>query len=422
MANNTLTKLQTVTVGAGGSASVTFSAIPQTYTDLVIKVSARTGNASATDSLIPAFNSFTSNFNTIYLYGNPPGSNALSGTSTNFAGFIDGASSTASTFANTELYISNYTSSNIKSYSVDSVQENNSSSGFPNIVSGLWSNINPITSITLSGAGSFVQYSTFTLYGVYAGGVTTPSAPTIASATDIGGGTAQVAISSPSAIPYTVTSSPGGITATGMSPINISGLSPQTSYTFTAQAVAPFGTSSASSASSSVSMYNGMTALATATGTGSSGVITFSSIPSGYTHLQIRGIARGTQSATNTSTALTFNGDTATNYSWHNLTGDGSTATAGGSATQANIYSMRSPAASALANTYNVFVMDILDYGNTNKYKTIRILQGYDLNGSGYSEMFSGNWRSTSAITSLTFTLASGSYTTGSTFVLYGVK
>jgi hypothetical protein len=261
-----MTKLATTTVGAGGASSVTFSAIPQNYTDLVVKVSARTTNSANYDNALLSINSVATGYTTLRLYGN--GTSAYSDSlsaSTWYSGEVDGSTATSNTFGNLEIYLPNYTSSNFKSGAKDGVIENNATSATAGIHAFLVTNTSAITSLTFTASGNFVQYSEFTLYGVYAGGVTTPSAPTIASATDLGGGTAQIAISSPSAIPYTVTSSPSGITATGMSPIQISGLSPQTAYTFTAQAVAPFGVSAASAASSSVSMYNGMTALATQT-------------------------------------------------------------------------------------------------------------------------------------------------------------
>jgi hypothetical protein len=422
MANNTMTKLATTTVGSGGASSVTFSAIPQNYTDLIIKASVRMSNASTLGYNTIYFNGDTSvgNFyNYLYLDANLGGGPfSSSGSTLPWFTNTPAASSTSSTFSNYELTIPNYTSSNFKSGSMDSVGENNASGGaWLDFYAYLYKKTSPITSITITdiiNSANFLQYSEFTLYGVYAGGTTTPSAPTIASATDLGGGTAQVTISSPAAIPYTVTSSPGGITATGMSPINISGLSPQTSYTFTAQAVAPFGVSAASSSSSSVSMYNGMTALATvAVGSGGSSTVTFSSIPSGYSHLQIRGISNATLSGG----YLRFNGDSGTNYATHYLNGNGSTASAGAVTSSTYIYGILNGSA-----TYAASIVDILDYTNTNKYKTTRTLSGADENGSGYVNFTSGVWMNTAAVTSITLSPQSGNFAQYSTFVLYGVK
>ena len=160
--------------------------------------------------------------------------------------------------------------------------------------------------------------------------------------------------------------------------------------------------------------------IATANGTGSSGVITFSSIPATYEHLQIRILGRST--STGTTIAITANSDTGSNYARHFVYGDGSTAGAGGNASQSNMGIAYVTSSSNLSNTYAVNIVDVLDYRNTNKYKTFRVLTGVDVNGSGgYVQLSSGLWQSTSAITSLTFT-NSTNYTTDTSFALYGIK
>lgn len=143
--------------------------------------------------------------------------------------------------------------------------------------------------------------------------------------------------------------------------------------------------------------------------------ITFSNIPQNYTHLQIRAIAKA--SGTNFNPKMQFNGDTGSNYSWHYIYGDGSTAVAGAGATQAFIYNS---IISTNASMYNGFIIDILDYTNTNKYKTTRELSGEDRNGGGEIALWSGNWRNTAPITSITF--SNGTFDTNSRFSLYGVK
>jgi len=434
MANNTMTKLATTTVGSGGASSVTFSAIPQTYTDLVIKTSSRTNGTNGT--YFVNFNGSNLGSTALRLFAG----NGVGGASGSFANsyfdYGNLSSSTSNTFSNSELYIPNYTSNNFKSLSGDTVLEDNGTNWELFLTAGIKQNTNPITSITIAPVIDTLiqQYSEFTLYGVYAGGTTTPSAPTIASATDLGGGTAQVTISSPAAIPYTVTSSPGGITATGMSPIQISGLSPQTSYTFTAQAVAPFGVSAASSASSSVSMYNGMTALATVTLGSSASSITFSSIPSGYSHLQIRYFARGTTTNRSESVLWQMNGySTNGNYTRHSLWGEGGTASSGAD-TNSNGGLLQMPSGGTASNIFGVGIIDVLDYANTNKNKTIRTIGGYDSNGSSNGQDYQyvglvsnlAITQGTAATTSFTlacYVYAGGSgFATGTTAVLYGVK
>lgn len=149
------------------TASVTFSNIPSGYTDLKIVVSGR--DTSSSDA---GGNYYTIAFNTggtysaRYLQGR--GSTAASATLASLAGIADSSASTASTFCNDEIYIPNYTSSNQKSYSVDSVTENNATLAYATMVAGLWSGTASITTIVLapSSSASFVANSTFTLYGI----------------------------------------------------------------------------------------------------------------------------------------------------------------------------------------------------------------------------------------------------------------
>jgi len=152
-------------------------------------------------------------------------------------------------------------------------------------------------------------------------------------------------------------------------------------------------------------------------GAGGSSSITFSSIPSTYTHLQIRTFAR---TPSNTLATFQANGDTANNYSIHNIYGNGSSVTTG--ATSSYNYGGVSLTSSA-SGTFSAGVIDILDYANTNKYKTFKTLSGWDANGSGQVEIRSSKWNSTSAITSLIFyTDSGGAFQQYSSFALYGIK
>lgn len=156
------------------------------------------------------------------------------------------------------------------------------------------------------------------------------------------------------------------------------------------------------------------TTLATATAS-----VTFSSIPSTYTHLQIRAINATT--TLDDDIELRLNSDTASNYSAHRLRGNGTTASADASANVTQIEIGRSPAASS---AFGPFVCDILEYANTNIYKTVRSLFGSDGNGSGWIMLGSGNWRSTSAVTTINIRPSAGgnTFTSGSSFALYGIK
>ena len=150
--------------------------------------------------------------------------------------------------------------------------------------------------------------------------------------------------------------------------------------------------------------------------TGTQSSIEFTSIPSTYTHLQVRLMVRSDRSAVVAdSLQLQFNSDTGSNYDDHYLTGDGATASASADTTVTNIGLYRIAGAGATSSVFGVSVIDVLDYKNTNKYKTIRALTGIDNNGSGRISLGSGLWRSTSAISSLKLFPNSGS----SSFVQY---
>ena len=432
---STLVALQTVTVGAGGAASVTFSSIPQTYTDLVVKISARS-TGSADDNMRLNFNNSSTiiNYNR-NLWGN--GSSALSESVSGSdkligdyaSGYLPNSSTTASTFGNFEITIPNYTVSTYKSVSIDNVSENNSASTYirTSLGAGLWQNTDAITSIVITNFNNFTQYSTFTLYGVYKSPLDTAvEAPTIGTATAASTG-ANVAFT-PSgtgapATSYVATSSPGGISATGYtSPILVTGLTSGTAYTFTVRGQNPGGTGASSAASNSVTPYDGYESIATVYGTGSSNTIIFSSIPSTYQHLQIRSLSKTTTAGTaNATYTLQFNSDTGSNYTRHALVGDGATVSASGAANQTSIRAGGNTEANS-TNIFAVSIVDILDYANTNKYKTLRTLFGSDLNGSGEINLRSGVWMNTSAVTSITLTTSSGNFASGTVIELYGIR
>jgi hypothetical protein len=144
--------------------------------------------------------------------------------------------------------------------------------------------------------------------------------------------------------------------------------------------------------------------------------VEFTSIPATYTHLQLR--VSMLSSVQFGGVKMQFNSDTGTNYSWHNLYGNGTGAFSDYGATQAQMYIYFSGG----TTNPSAGVYDVLDYANTNKYKTMRGIEGVDANGSGYVNLTSGNWRSTSAITSIKLTYTSQTFNTNSVFALYGVK
>jgi hypothetical protein len=161
---NTYVALATQTLGSA-AASVTFSSIPQGYTDLKLIITARNATASLTGMYI-AFNGSTSGFTNKLLEGN--GSSAASASLARYIGVENSGSATANTFSNGEVYIPNYAGSTNKSFSADNVSENNGTAAYASLNAGLWSSTAAITSISLDifTGQNFAQYSTATLYGI----------------------------------------------------------------------------------------------------------------------------------------------------------------------------------------------------------------------------------------------------------------
>ena len=165
MANMEL--IETKTVGSGGASYIEFTSIPQTYTDLLVKVSVRANGGSNThENYQLDFNGSSANQSYRDLFA--AGSSPSSGTSTSYIYSFPAANATASTFSNAEWYIPNYTSSNYKSISMDNTSENNATNGQTTLVAGLWSSTSAITSIRINNYNSnnFAQYSTASLYGI----------------------------------------------------------------------------------------------------------------------------------------------------------------------------------------------------------------------------------------------------------------
>jgi len=192
-----------------------------------------------------------------------------------------------------------------------------------------------------------------------------------------------------------------------------------TAYTFKVKSNNPFGSSAESAASNSVTPISvAYDSIATVTvGAGGSSTISFTSIPSTYTHLQLRGIAK--HSSSGVWSSIKFNSDsTGGNYYAHRLYGNGSSTGVEATAGDGN--------GARLTTIYNTqfmgFVLDILDYANTNKNKTCRNLSGFDANGSGELNYMSQLWASTSAINRIDISVSSGSMVQYTTFALYGIK
>jgi hypothetical protein len=143
----------------------------------------------------------------------------------------------------------------------------------------------------------------------------------------------------------------------------------------------------------------------------------FTSIPSTFTHLQIRAFLNNTGG--NISISMQFNSSGGTNYARHILYGDGASALSiGVASTSSSTFTQYS---GSTASIFHASIIDILDYTNTNKYKTVRSINGVDNNGSGLVALGSAVWMVTDAISSITFTTAGSTWAAGSRFDLYGI-
>jgi len=162
----------------------------------------------------------------------------------------------------------------------------------------------------------------------------------------------------------------------------------------------------------------------TTVGAGGVASVTFSSIPSTYTHLQVRILAKFEEPTVAVDSIRTrFNGDSGNNYARHRISGDGSTASSAAATTTSFVNAGDMSTNSSNSGIFGCAILDILDYANTDKYKTTRSLDGNDRNGAGTVGLRSGLWMNTSAITQISFAAVGGSdFTQYSSFALYGIK
>lgn len=159
----------------------------------------------------------------------------------------------------------------------------------------------------------------------------------------------------------------------------------------------------------------------TVVGSGGSYNITFSDIPQGYKHLQVRMTVRASSSGNMLYAAL--NGDSSSTIAIHSLGGSGASAYANAATAVQYLRMQRQNGITNTASTFTAGIIDILDYTSTNKYKTVRCFSGTDQNGSGAIDLESNLWQSTDAITSISFMLAnSATFTQYSRVSLYGIK
>lgn len=163
----TYTLISSVTVGSGGAATIEFTSIPATYTDLNLVISVRSNDAQPESNATVSFNSSTSNRSMKTIYGQVSTAYSFNYSTTIYI-WLNGGTSTASTFSNASIYVPNYAGSNYKSLSIDGVNANNlGSQNTLFLNAGLWSDSSAINTMTLTHSGAnFVQYSTAYLYGI----------------------------------------------------------------------------------------------------------------------------------------------------------------------------------------------------------------------------------------------------------------
>ena len=162
-------------------------------------------------------------------------------------------------------------------------------------------------------------------------------------------------------------------------------------------------------------------------GAGGSASASFTSIPATYTHLQLRWIGRASQANTGLGVYMRINNNTGSNYARHWLRGNGSAASAATSASTTEISLGGVPGSSSPSGMFGAGIIDILDYTNTNKYKTIRSMQGTNQNTTADDNMFfvSGfMFANTNAVTQIDVIADSGGvgFVEYSSFALYGLK
>jgi hypothetical protein len=167
---NTFVKIQTITVGSGGAASIDFTSIPQTFTDLCVKMSLRMSGGGHFNSVFVRFNNSSSSVYSnkrLYGYSNAAASAGASSQTSININWSSSLTATANVFGSGELYIPNYTGSTNKTLSSELVSENNNATeAITGMGAGLFADTTAITQVNIIGESSFVQYSSATLYGI----------------------------------------------------------------------------------------------------------------------------------------------------------------------------------------------------------------------------------------------------------------
>jgi len=183
----------------------------------------------------------------------------------------------------------------------------------------------------------------------------------------------------------------------------------------------------ASQISGHLTSTTGYVSIATSSPSGT-GQVTFNSIPSVYKHLQIRGIYRNNTNVSGDDARIRFNNDSTAVYISHRFFGLGTTppsSNSSGTGDTSISIGYNTADGSTGANIFTAGIIDIYDYTNTNKNKTVKTLDGFDNSGSGTIQLQSGLWASNSAINRIDlycYNLGSNNWASGTTFALYGIE
>jgi len=425
------------TVTGSPVASITFNNIPQGFSDLYIVLSTRMTNASTLGYTTMRFNDNTTNYSWTYLDANI-GSTPFSARAVNYnSWFVNtpAANSTAATFGNSYVRISDYIGGGFKQGILDATGENNSSgNAWVTQYAALFSNNAPITKIAFQDAingANFAVGSTITIYGVserYDSQI--PTAPTIGTVTDQAGfaSVAFTPASNDQADRYAITTTPSSSATFGTGSPIAAPAELGTSYTYQVSAINSLGSSS-SVASSALTTYNSYTSLSTTVvGAGGASSVTISNIPQGYKNLELRVVGKSTRSGANnflTDLSIQFNTDTSASYSYHSLYSFGGTYGSGTiNSTLMGFQGIAADGDGSIPNQFGGGIITILDYSKTTKNKVYYATGGTN-SVSAYVDLISfqsAAWYNLAPITSITLFPSIGTWKQYSTISLYGVN
>ena len=272
---------------------------------------------------------------------------------------------------------------------------------------------------------NLLENTTITLYGISERFDTAiPAAPTIGTVLDQAGFasvafTANDSAAGQTADRYVVTSTPSGSTTFGQTSPIVTPAVLGTSYTYQVAAVNSLG-SSASAASAAVTSDNSYSSIATTSApSGAIGNFLFTNIPQNYKHLQLRFMCRVASGSAADEAYLIFN-NASSEMMAHQMYGDGANSFLSGNAYTSVMFTTRVVGTGSTASVFSVGVIDILDYSDTTKGTTARVLSGWDANGSGQVYIGSGAWSNLAPVTSIVFR-SNSNFAQYSHAALYGI-